>query len=206
MSEIKDWISAPTRYLTLPEMANNAKIIYQFFKNQVGSVGWTLNAIAGMLGNMQTESYINPGLWQGREIPSDIYTTKQGYGLVQWTPANKYITWADEMGFPYDWGETQCMRIHYESQFNLQWSTNNILNMTWDEYITSTESPEILARVWLWAYERPDDPVIADRQKQARFWFEYLAMIESGLDMGIYAAAKKMKKGAVWNVRATLQP
>lgn len=167
---MSNWISAPTRYLTTAEQKNNAKIINAFFI----PLGWTANAIAGMLGNIEVESTVNPGLWQGREIPDDVYTTGKGYGLTQWTPANKYINWADDNGLDYKDGDSQLSRIKYESENNLQWSTNNYLNYTWDDYIHSTESPEMLARVFVWAYERPSDPDIPLRQSNARFWFNYL--------------------------------
>lgn len=168
---MNNWISAPTRYLTDAEQRNNAKIIGKFFLAE----GWTKNAIAGMLGNIEVESTVNPGLWQGREVPPDIYTTEKGYGLTQWTPARKYITWADENGLTYTAGDSQLARIKYERENGLQWSTDNILGYTWDDYVTSTESPETLARVFVWAYERPADPDIPLRQKNARYWYNFLS-------------------------------
>ena len=42
--------------LTLEQEQINATYIW----NALGSQGWTLNAVAGMLGNMQSESTINP--------------------------------------------------------------------------------------------------------------------------------------------------
>lgn len=42
-----------------------------------------------MLGNMQQESGINPGIWE--VLPNANF----GYGLVQWTPAiDKFFSWA----------------------------------------------------------------------------------------------------------------
>lgn len=166
---MNDWIYKETAYLNSTEQKHNAKFIQKFFTEQ----GWTREAIAGMLGNMQVESTINPGLWQGREIPADIYTTEKGYGLTQWTPANKYITWADANMLDYKNGDNQMTRIQYERENNLQWSTDNILNYTWDDYVNSHESPEILARVFVWAYERPDDPDIPLRQQCARYWYNF---------------------------------
>ena len=43
---------------------------------------WTLTAICGMLGNMWSESGMNPWRWQ-----YDTVTYSGGYGLVQFTPA-----------------------------------------------------------------------------------------------------------------------
>lgn len=166
---MNDWIYKETAYLNSAEQKHNAKFIQKFFTEQ----GWTREAIAGMLGNMQVESTINPGLWQGRVVPEDIYTTEKGYGLTQWTPANKYITWADANMLDYKNGDNQMARIQYERENNLQWSTDNILNYTWDDYVNSHESPETLARVFVWAYERPDDPDIPLRQACARYWYNF---------------------------------
>ena len=166
---MNEWIYKETVYLNLAEQKHNAKFIQKFFTEQ----GWTEEAIAGMLGNMQVESTINPGLWQGRVVPADIYTTEKGYGLTQWTPANKYITWADANMLDYKNGDNQMARIQYERENNLQWSTDNILNYTWDDYVNSHERPETLARVFVWAYERPDDPDIPLRQASARYWYNF---------------------------------
>lgn len=42
--------------LTQSQMEINATYIWAYLQNE----GWTLNAVAGMLGNMQSESAINP--------------------------------------------------------------------------------------------------------------------------------------------------
>ena len=167
---MSDWVSYPTSYLGMKSMRKNARIFKDFFTEK----GWTLNAIAGALGNIQTESTINPGLWQGRTIPDDPLTTDKGYGLTQWTPARKLINWANENSLDYTDGDTQVQRIYYEQINNLQWSTDNILHYTWNDYVNSTESPETLARVFVWAYERPSDPDIPLRQAQARYWYNFL--------------------------------
>lgn len=53
------------------------------------SSGWTLEAIAGMGGNIQSESGWNPWRWQSDSVSlTDKY---KGYGLPQFTPAYGYI-------------------------------------------------------------------------------------------------------------------
>jgi hypothetical protein len=42
------------------DQKKNVKYIYQYFRSK----GWTINAIAGMLGNMQNESGFNPWRWE----------------------------------------------------------------------------------------------------------------------------------------------
>lgn len=61
------------KYLTQGEMESNAKEIYTYLSDK----GWTINAISGLLGNMQRESTINPGLWQS--LKEGNYSG--GYGL-----------------------------------------------------------------------------------------------------------------------------
>ena len=46
-------------YLQLPDMTENATELWPLFK----AMGWTEYAIAGMFGNLQTESTFNPGIW-----------------------------------------------------------------------------------------------------------------------------------------------
>ena len=54
-----DWIGG-NFYLTREQMEMNATYCYGW----LNANGWSLNAISGMFGNMQTESGINPGIWE----------------------------------------------------------------------------------------------------------------------------------------------
>ena len=96
------WISG-NRYLSKSEMENNALII----KNYLTSKGWTLNAIAGILGNMESESTINPGIWQSLNAGN----MSGGFGLGQWTPATNYTDWADDQGISWSDGNAQLKWI-----------------------------------------------------------------------------------------------
>ena len=62
---------------------------------------WTLTAICGMLGNMWSESGMNPWRWQ-----NDTVTYSGGYGLVQFTPAkdtdNPMAGYIDGFGTRYE--------------------------------------------------------------------------------------------------------
>lgn len=57
----------------------------------ISTQGWTLEACAGMIGNFQAESGLNPWRWQ-----NDVYNTTMGYGLAQITPAEGYLENADK--------------------------------------------------------------------------------------------------------------
>ena len=79
---MNDWI-AGNRYLNTAEMQNNARV----FRGRGLSIGWSSNAIFAMLGNIQAESGINPGIWE------NLTPYAGGYGLTQWTPYTKYSEW-----------------------------------------------------------------------------------------------------------------
>ena len=105
-------------YLTESEMHANGIEIYQYFS----SYGWSINAICAMLGNMQSESGVNPGIWEG------LTPFGGGYGLVQWTPYSKYKNWAGTQ-----WennGPLECARIVFEFNNGLQWDTSS----AWQQY------------------------------------------------------------------------
>lgn len=155
------WIQG-NRYLSRSEMQNNAELIWGFFKAQ----GWTLESVSGMLGNMQSESSINPGIWQNLTV-----NYNNGFGLTQWTPATKYINWA---GSDYKNGYLQCERIIWELDNHEQWISTSGYPLSFKTFSTSTESPEYLAQAFLKNYERPKDQNQPWRSTQAREWYEYL--------------------------------
>ena len=87
-------VTISNAYLSLSEQQGNAAYIVNYFRNR----GWTDNAIAGLLGNMESESTINPGLWESL----DYGNTSRGFGLTQWTPATKLFSWMDANGYAHD--------------------------------------------------------------------------------------------------------
>jgi len=153
------------RVLTESEMEHNAIEVWSYFKVW----DWTLNAVAGMLGNMQAESTINPGRWEkGVEYGG-------GYGLVQWTPYTNYSNWAGA-GWQNN-GTKQCERIIYEWEDNYaQWGVTSAYPITFKQFSASTETPEYLASAFLYNYERPRYPGATEayRQAWARKWYNYL--------------------------------
>lgn len=150
-------------YLTLEEMTINADYIMSYLLQR----NWTKEAISGMLGNMQSESTINPGIWQNL----DEGNTSLGFGLVQWTPATKYINWANGENLPYREIDSQLKRIEYEVENNLQWIHPS---MTFEQYTQLKSSPEECALLFITHYERPANPNQPIRQTQARYWFDNL--------------------------------
>lgn len=150
--------------LTSSQQKVNATYIYTYFKNK----GWTTNAIAGMLGNMQAESALNPGRWQSE----DVGNTLGGYGLCQWTPASNYINWCN--GKDASAMDNNLDRIIYELNNHIQYYPTTNYPETFSEFTTSTKSPSYLAMAFLKNYERAGVEVAATRQAFAENWFSYL--------------------------------
>lgn len=152
------------------QQQTNALYIYAY----LSAKGWTLNAIAGMLGNMQVESSINPGRWQNDDV--DV---GPAYGIVQWDPFSKYINWCEEQGYsdPSEM-DNNLARIIYELENGGQWYATSSYNLTFEEFTQSTESPSYLAGAFVLNYERPADQseeVQAYRGSLASAWYEFLS-------------------------------
>lgn len=166
-SEVYGETSAP---LTESEMKVNAKYIYSYLTNE----GWTISAIAGILGNMQAESTINPGRWESEEI----FNYSRGFGLVQWTPATKYIEWATANGYnDPSHIDGNLARIIYEVKNKLQWIATDSYDLTFEEFTKSTSSVSSLAKAFLLNYERPADQSSSAqnyRASLAQNWYSYL--------------------------------
>jgi hypothetical protein len=156
-------VYSENRFLSLEEMTVNAQYILNYL---LGS-GWTKNAICGMLGNMQSESTINPGIWQSL----DSGNMGGGYGLVQWTPASKYIDWANANGLVYTEMDSEIKRIIYEVENNIQWINGS---MTFLQFTQSTDTANNLAMMFITSYERPANPDQPNRGTQADYWYTNL--------------------------------
>ncbi len=144
-------------------------MIWEFFQ----PYGWTKNAVAAMLGNMEVESSINPGVWEQLDSdPEHFYQVNgryPGYGLVQWTPYTKYSTWAGDL-----WrnnGGMQCARIQWEMENGAQfaWPT-----MTFMQFSKSKKDPRKLAEIFELGYERHAGDPQPIRKEYAWKWFKFL--------------------------------
>lgn len=153
-------------------------------------LGWTINAIAGMIGNIEAECGLNPWRWQ-----NDTVSMSLGYGLFQYTPANKYIgdSLADDMdgyqpnyptgaGGPDD-GTAQLLYMMRnsvpdgEGHRGAQYSINELYpqyGLTFEEYQHSTQTPEFLASAWLHNFERAGVEVESQRRANAVYWYDWI--------------------------------
>lgn len=153
-------------YLTHDQMTTNALYITAIFR----SSGWSFNAIAAMLGNMQAESTINPGIWENLEEGN----LDRGYGLVQWTPATKFLDWCDHKGLDPTTPQSAVDRINYELENKLQWYATPSYNMTFLQFKTSTIDPFTLAMAFLRNYERPANIDQPNRGYNAQHWYNII--------------------------------
>lgn len=178
----QSWVHKP-RYqdMTEADKQNNAILIFI----QLSSYGWTLEAIAGFLGNAQGESQLDPEA-----------TGTGGGGLVGFTPLSNYTIWSNYYG--YDWydgehqiefinmGVTCTARDPYNADgtpklFNT-WDDDYLgrIDCTYAEYKAAHYDPAEMARIFCWGYERPNDAYarVPLRQEYARNWYKFLQGID----------------------------
>ena len=182
------------RYLSLSEMQNNALYIYGY----LSGAGWTLNAIAGMLGNFQSESTINPGLWQNLAV--DV---GPAFGLVQWDPFTKYTDWCAELGLNPASMDSALMRIEWELANRQQYYPTSDYPETFAEFKASTKSPYYLGMAFMRNYERPANQNQTARGTQAEYWYTYLSGTEPPPRPGTPSKRKKRKYNFVLFGRKT---
>lgn len=163
---------AGNEFLTTEEMAVNGLYIWRY----LGGRGWSMNAVAGMLGNMETESSVNPAIWQNL-----ISTPSNGFGLVQWTPSTKYTSWCEENGLDPASMDSALKRIEYEIENGLQWIPTDTYPLSFAEFKTTTVTPTVAADMFIKCYERPAEPDQPARGEQAEIW--YLLIKDNGGDI-----------------------
>lgn len=166
MSVTKSQVTAVNGSLTQTQMETNAQYITQVLRGW----GWSDQAIAATLANMQAESGINPGVYESHDSSS----TTNGYGLVQWTPNTKYKTWADANGYTYSDVDAQLQRIQYEIENGLQWIQTDAYPLTFAEYTVSTLDVTYLCYAFMHNYERPASLDQPHRMTYAETWLDFI--------------------------------
>lgn len=157
--------------------------------NTLGSLGWSLNAVCGLLGNQEYESGYNPWRWESDDVlphnsPLIPSSRVHGYGLFQFTPSGKYIldpnaqayaeyapNFSDQTGQPTD----GIAQLKFMDEYGDYISTS-AYPLSFSQFKVSTDTPEYLAGAWVYNYERPADPsaTIAGRRESARYWYQVL--------------------------------
>lgn len=169
---------------TSNEAIDNAKSIYEV----LGGLGWTVNAVCGLLGNISHEGGMNPWRWQSDRVPSKNESPwrNKGYGFTQFTPGGKYINdpfainstgyapnFSDKTGLPSD-GYAQMIFVDAKADY---YPTAKY-QMSYADFKISESDPETLASVWLYNYERPSAEnarkTEPSRRSSALYWWGVL--------------------------------
>ena len=162
-----EWIS-DNRYLNQYEIEHNAQLAYRY----LFSVGYTHETICAILGNMQQESGINPGIWENLQI-----NPSRGYGLVQWTPSTYYTDWATQNGYSISDGYPQLLWVDTVLDSGGYWVQRNGYNITYDNFKNNTDlnSIDYLTSAWYYNFENPGsgDTSLDARKQYAHYWDDY---------------------------------
>lgn len=161
---------------------NNAGLIFAYlYKN-----GFVRNAIMAILGNMMTESYLNPGQWQHGYNPYDG-NPSNGMGFVGWTPYWRITDWLESRGYDLSDPESYAYGMLdklIEECFNPQevtWIATDSYPISFSEFASdTTHSIEWLANAFLYNYERPAVTPQPARAEQAKKWSEILPEVPGG--------------------------
>lgn len=157
-------VISSNRWLSASEQTINAKYIWEKLK----AFGWSEQAIAGVLGNMQVESTINPGIWEGLN-PNN---TSRGFGMVQYTPGSMVLNRAAEVNVPP--GDMDFQLNLLNTDYFKHWIMTSTYSLSYASFKTSTQSPEWLAQAFLRNFERPANQNQPARSTHARRWYDQL--------------------------------
>lgn len=155
------------------------------------ALGWTPNAIAGMLGNMMYESCLDPACAYpsiGNTLASIDNTAAtqhpdNAYGLVQWkgrgtTDPNNNQLVGYAIRHNYEWydGQVQMDRLTWEYQEPAKFHPQTVdgVYYTFASYAASTASADTLAKVWMVCYEGTYS-VLSTRKQNALTWYDYIS-------------------------------
>lgn len=168
----------------------NAGLVY----NTLSGLGFTNNAIAAVLGNMQYESCLDPAcVYPKSSFPNGgasladldnanaIDITTSAYGLVQWlgttnTPpaGNQLVSYAIRHNSQWYDGAIQMARLSWEYQEPAKFHPQTVDGTYWtfSDFAHSTADPQTLAKVWMVCYEGTYS-VLSIRKDNAQYWYDY---------------------------------
>lgn len=152
------------------------------------SCGWTLNAVCGLLGNIEAESAYNPFRWEGDSVQPKGTSKAIGYGFVQFTPAAKYqksAFAATLTGFAPNYSDSAGKLTDAAAQIlfinaKADYYSTAAYPINYSQFKKSTLNAGELAAAWLYNYERPAAPqaTIKQRQEAAEYWFMTLQAVK----------------------------
>lgn len=151
-----------------PEQTQNAHEIYHILVDDNGVNSASAYAI---LGNLTTESFLNPGQWQYHEN----YDVQKGFGLGQWDPSTKVNDYLTAIGVPdtQENMENAQYQIDYLLGNSGQWSlhyvdpntgyssyydiTIPVYNSLSDFLYDTGTDVEAKTKAWMACWERPNN-------------------------------------------------
>lgn len=194
-----DWYVCARDYQSIGPSSGTATSYQQHNADKIitflQGLGWTNNAIAGMLGNVMYESNLNParvykisGFPNGGATLNDISNANavnhpnEAYGLVQWhglsqSPpiTNQIVSYAIRYNYQWYDGDIQLQRLQWEYNEPAKFHPKTVDGVYWTfaSYATSTADVNTLAKVWMSCYE--DTYSVLDiRKANARYWYDYI--------------------------------
>lgn len=168
--------------LTTAQKKENALMFFTYFKGYM-----TLQAIAGILGNIERESQLNPGQIEGdSEYNVGWDDDSRGHGFIQWTGKknvnNPLLDWQWLTDNNKNWfdGEVQCFRIKCEGE-NSEGADGTFYpsvtypeyNYTWSEFCALTDVAEA-TKAYLHERERAGVSALQERLDSANEWYNFL--------------------------------
>lgn len=181
--------------LSQSEMETNALNIMAILNKQMG---WSLEAVAGALGNMQRESTLNPGACEGgRGVPAqNALYYGGGLGLIQWTDYPAYqrehvhpILWSARH-FNQNWwdGTFQCTLLGYANDATITscgegvgalWGwleSNSYPSISFPDYKNFTGSVDDATEYWYFCMEMHStyEDAMELRKQYANYWYSFL--------------------------------
>lgn len=181
------YASCYTQKIPREQQIANAEYIFDYLKN---TADWSTEAICGLLGNIEHESYLNPGARGNANSPNSRY------GLVQWiNPKDRIYKWAGLTAEGADYLATfnpqelmdlqlSCLIESCRPSYS-EWLADKAVNqyhapykMSFDDFIHSDNEPGELAVVFSEHYERSGASLAqieSTRAANARKWYEYFS-------------------------------
>lgn len=145
---------------------DNAWEVYNFFHS---ALGWTVESVAALAGNMTQESTLNPLV--------RAFTTSGAYGLTQLTTHKQDMkTWCQTYGYDYETGYGQCWYINYQKTNQHQadqWYATNAYPISFREFAENTPGYTVdqLSRAFNFCYERPGPTYNTDRTEYSEYYY-----------------------------------
>lgn len=121
-----------------------------------------------MLGNVQRESTLNPGL-------KETVSVSSGWGLIQWTPSSNLTDYANAQGKDWKDGKLQCQLINAEvlEGYGGQWIPTKVILIV----VRISQLTDVEEAVKAYCFERERAGVVAldERIQYGKNWYEYLS-------------------------------